>query len=136
MKIALGADDAYPILKPLYMLLCQAGHVVSCFGALGVESPNVIDTASVSPLSWPQVGLTVGEAVAQGRCEEGIVVCWSGTGVCMAANNRLLSKPCILVSGQEKINEKPECTQEYMRILNLFLTNPGSKRLGFQRSLK
>lgn len=90
MKIALGADDTYPILKPLYALLCQAGHGVSCFGALGIEGPNASPTASItsstSPLSWPQVGLAVGEAVAKGDCEAGIVVCWSGTGVCMAAN--------------------------------------------------
>lgn len=82
MKIALGADDTYPILKTLYRLLCQAGHVVSCFGTLGVEGPN----SSTSLLSWPQVGLSVGEAVSQGRCEEGIVLCWSGTGVCISAN--------------------------------------------------
>ncbi len=41
---------------------------------------------------------------------------------------RPLAEPCILVSGQEKINEEPECTQAYMRIPSLFLTNPESKR--------
>ncbi len=41
---------------------------------------------------------------------------------------RPLAEPRILVSGQEKINEEPECTQAYMRIPSLFLTNPESKR--------
>ncbi len=41
---------------------------------------------------------------------------------------RPLAEPRILVSGQEKINEEPECTKAYMRIPSLFLTNSESKR--------
>jgi ribose 5-phosphate isomerase B len=32
------------------------------------------------------VGRAVGEAVASGECEYGIVCCWTGTGVSIAAN--------------------------------------------------
>ena len=35
---------------------------------------------------WPDVGRRVGEAVASGRAERGVVCCWTGTGVSMAAN--------------------------------------------------
>jgi ribose 5-phosphate isomerase B len=35
---------------------------------------------------WPDVGRRVGEAVATGDAERGIVCCWTGTGVSMAAN--------------------------------------------------
>ena len=41
---------------------------------------------------------------------------------------RPLAEPRILDSGQEKIREEPECTQAYMRIPSLFLTNPEIKR--------
>jgi ribose 5-phosphate isomerase B len=35
---------------------------------------------------WPDVGRTVGEAVANGDADVGIVCCWTGTGVSIAAN--------------------------------------------------
>ena len=35
---------------------------------------------------WPDVGRAVGEAVAAGRADRGVVCCWTGTGVSMAAN--------------------------------------------------
>ena len=36
--------------------------------------------------AWPDVGRRVGEAVAQGAADYGVVCCWTGTGVSMAAN--------------------------------------------------
>ena len=36
--------------------------------------------------SWPEVGRSVGEAVASGEAEAGVVCCWTGTGVTIAAN--------------------------------------------------
>lgn len=79
MKIALGADDHYPILTTLYSLLEAAGH------EMYVCSPKHLTDGSVC-LSWPEAGLAVAQAVQQKLCDEGIVLCWSGTGVCMAAN--------------------------------------------------
>jgi ribose 5-phosphate isomerase B len=35
---------------------------------------------------WPEVGRAVGETVASGRAERGVVCCWTGTGVSIAAN--------------------------------------------------
>jgi ribose 5-phosphate isomerase B len=37
-------------------------------------------------LPWATVGRQVGEAVASGEAERGVVCCWTGTGVSMAAN--------------------------------------------------
>jgi ribose 5-phosphate isomerase B len=39
-----------------------------------------------SPLKWPEAARRVGEAVASGSVEEGVLFCWTGTGVSMAAN--------------------------------------------------
>jgi ribose 5-phosphate isomerase B len=36
--------------------------------------------------AWPDVGHRVGQAVAGGAAERGVVCCWTGTGVSMAAN--------------------------------------------------
>src|SRR5690606_26513227 len=35
---------------------------------------------------WPDVGRRVGELVAGGGAERGVVCCWTGTGVSIAAN--------------------------------------------------
>jgi ribose 5-phosphate isomerase B len=36
--------------------------------------------------AWAEIGRAVGEAVASGRAGAGIVCCWTGTGVSIAAN--------------------------------------------------
>ncbi len=79
MKIALGADDHYPILKTIYTLLEEAGHTIH------LCSPSCLNEACPC-LSWPQAGLAVAKAVSQKLCDEGIAICWSGTGVGIAAN--------------------------------------------------
>lgn len=42
--------------------------------------------AVADPADWPDAGRAVGEAVAAGTAEAGVVCCWTGTGVAMAAN--------------------------------------------------
>jgi ribose 5-phosphate isomerase B len=37
-------------------------------------------------LSWTRVAQAVAEAVMQARADEGILFCWTGTGVALAAN--------------------------------------------------
>lgn len=76
MKIALGSDEATELTAALERDLRERGHEVALFGVLGPEN----DAA------WPSVGRRVGEAVASAQCAYGIVCCWSGTGVSIAAN--------------------------------------------------
>lgn len=60
--------------------LVKAGHVVTYAGP-------VEGAAQLSPeFTWPAVARRVAEDVAGGRADEGILFCWTGTGVCMAAN--------------------------------------------------
>lgn len=35
---------------------------------------------------WADMSRALAEAVAEGRCKEGVLFCWTGTGSCMAAN--------------------------------------------------
>ena len=53
----------------------QHGHGVELFGPLA-------DTQKY----WPAVAQQVAEKVATGEADEGILLCWTGTGVCLAAN--------------------------------------------------
>jgi ribose 5-phosphate isomerase B len=52
------------------------GHEVARFGAL---APGEND-------AWPSVGRVVGWRVATGDAQYGILCCWTGTGVSIAAN--------------------------------------------------
>ncbi len=76
MTIALGSDEATELTRSLERELLERGHEVVLVGALQPGEPS----------DWPSVGRRVAQAVAQGRCETGIVCCWTGTGVSIAAN--------------------------------------------------
>jgi ribose 5-phosphate isomerase B len=76
MRIALGSDEATELTAALERELRERGHEVALFGVLGPERDD----------AWPNVGRAVGEAVASGTCAYGIVCCWTGTGVSIAAN--------------------------------------------------
>ena len=56
--------------------LTDRGDEVRRFGALSPEDED----------AWPSVGRSVATAVAQGEALYGILCCWTGTGVCIAAN--------------------------------------------------
>ncbi len=75
MKIALGADDHSPLVDQLTTLLGSAGHAVTRFGKAAGEDE-----------AWGSTALRVGAAVAGGSHAFGIVCCWTGTGVSIAAN--------------------------------------------------
>jgi ribose 5-phosphate isomerase B len=75
MRIALGADDALPLIDAIADFLTARGHHVTRYGKpAGVEE------------SWASTARRVAQAVASGEQEQGIVCCWTGTGVSIAAN--------------------------------------------------
>ncbi len=79
MRIAIGSDEANELTAALVAELEKRGHAVIPFGPLrpAGDDPDV---------DWPLVAGHVGEAVARGEADEGIVCCWTGTGASMAAN--------------------------------------------------
>ena len=79
MRVALGADDLTRVVDAVAELLSAAGHQVTLYGkAAGVgEGENE---------AWAATARRVGEAVASGEQQLGVVCCWTGTGVSIAAN--------------------------------------------------
>ena len=76
MRIAFGADHAGFELKTLLAgRAAELGHQVLDFG-----------TSSTASVDYPDFGYAVGEAVAEGRADRGVVVCGSGIGITIAAN--------------------------------------------------
>lgn len=75
MKLAVGSDERTHLTDVIVEELKRLGHQVELVGALGQGDPL-----------WPEVAREVAERVASGRCQEGILLCWTGTGVTIAAN--------------------------------------------------
>ncbi len=71
MRVAFGTDEVTSLTESIRASLAGRGHEVVVVG----------DGAA-----WPDVGRAVGEAVASGTVERGVVCCWTGTGVSIAAN--------------------------------------------------
>jgi ribose 5-phosphate isomerase B len=75
MRIALGADDRTHLVDELARYLEERGHSVDRFGA-----------AAARKEAWAHTGVAVAESVARGEHDFGVVCCWTGTGVSIAAN--------------------------------------------------
>jgi ribose 5-phosphate isomerase B len=71
VRIAFGTDERTDVTDRIKEVLARQGH-------------DVVVVGEGDP--WPDVGRGVGEAVAAGEVERGVVCCWTGTGVSMAAN--------------------------------------------------
>jgi ribose 5-phosphate isomerase B len=71
MRIAFGTDERTHLTEAIRGGLVDRGH-------------DVLLVGDGEP--WPDVGRGVGEAVAGGEAERGVVCCWTGTGVSIAAN--------------------------------------------------
>ena len=76
MRIALLSDEPADIHATLKALLAERGHTVQPYGAIatGEECP------------WAPVAADAADAIVRGDCDEGIFLCWTGTGISMAAN--------------------------------------------------
>lgn len=81
MKLVVGSDERTFVTDAVVAELRRRGHEVEWAGAAaeGVEG-------AAATMAWPHVARHVAEAVAAGAADEGILFCWTGTGVTIAAN--------------------------------------------------
>ena len=76
MRIAVGSDEKTGLTDAVVADLARRGVQPELHGALAPgDNPN-----------WPVVAHAVAARVAGGEVEQGILFCWTGTGVSMAAN--------------------------------------------------
>ncbi|HET7290354.1 MAG TPA: RpiB/LacA/LacB family sugar-phosphate isomerase [Thermodesulfobacteriota bacterium] len=75
MKIAVGSDERTHLTDFVIEELRKRGMEVELHGPLGGEK-----------LGWTDVAREVSERVSGGACDQGILFCWTGTGVSIAAN--------------------------------------------------
>jgi ribose 5-phosphate isomerase B len=75
MRIAFGSDERTPLTEAVRADLEARGHDVVAVGPPADEDKE-----------WAQVGHEVGELVASGAADTGVLFCWTGTGASIAAN--------------------------------------------------
>jgi len=76
MKISLGADHrGFEVKNKVKEYLKEKGHDVTDFG-----------TNSEDSVDYPDFAFQVSESVAKGESDRGILFCWTGIGMCIAAN--------------------------------------------------
>ena len=82
MKLSVGSDERTLVTDAVVAELRRRGHEVELAGPLAEAAAG--RPAPTAP--WPGVARHVAEAVAAGAVDEGILFCWTGTGVSIAAN--------------------------------------------------
>ena len=76
MRIAIGSDHrGFALKEALKKILGELGHEWVDFGCEGEE-----------PVDYPDIARPLGEAVAAGEYERGILICGNGVGMSIAAN--------------------------------------------------
>jgi ribose 5-phosphate isomerase B len=76
MRIAVSSDERTGVADALVAQLRERGHDVALHGALsGAERDD-----------WAWASEAAARDVADGRAEQGVVCCWTGTGASIAAN--------------------------------------------------
>lgn len=89
MKIAIGADHAGFLLKEYVReKLIRDGHQVADYG-----------TNSKDSIDYPDYAAPVAHDVSSGKADRGILVCYTGIGMAIAANKvrGVRAAPCTLV---------------------------------------
>jgi ribose 5-phosphate isomerase B len=76
MLISLAADELAGVAGALVSELRRRGHETLAHGALGDGEPE----------DWAWASEAAARDVAQGRAQQAIVCCWTGTGASIAAN--------------------------------------------------
>src|SRR3989344_7159285 len=76
MKIVVASDEETNLTDSVVEYLKEKDHDVVLLGVLVDKENN----------KWAEIGKEAARKVASGEVKQGILFCWSGTGICMAAN--------------------------------------------------
>jgi ribose 5-phosphate isomerase B len=76
MRIAVAADEPAGIATAIAASLVQRGHDVLAHGVLAEHERG----------DWAWAAEAAARDVAEGRAEQAVVCCWTGTGAAIAAN--------------------------------------------------
>lgn len=109
MRIAFGTDEHTALTDHIEAWLTEAGHQVEVAAPRGAP--------------WPHVGRAVGRTVAGGDADRGVVCCWTGTGVSIAAN-KVPGIRAALCTDQETARGARRWNDANVLAMGLRLTSP------------
>ncbi len=112
VKIAVGSDEKTHLTDAVIEELRRMGHEVELFGPLAGE-----------PLEWADVGERVARSVASGQCDGGVLFCWTGTGVSIAAN-KVPGIRAALCTDPETARGARKWNDANVLVMSLRLTSP------------
>jgi ribose 5-phosphate isomerase B len=76
VRISIAADELTGVAAAIRGALTERGHEVVAHGALAEDERD----------DWAWASEAAARDVAEGRAEQGLVACWTGTGASIAAN--------------------------------------------------
>ena len=76
MRIAVAADECTGVAEAVADELRRRGHEPILHGALALDEPD----------DWAWASEAAARDVAEGRADQAVVCCWTGTGASIAAN--------------------------------------------------
>ncbi len=90
MRIIISSDEYFPIIDTLLEEVQKRGHEVLYFGPKQSEKAR----------DWTEVTLQAMEEITKDKADEGIVLCWTGTGSCLIANKILGIRAALCVDAE------------------------------------
>jgi ribose 5-phosphate isomerase B len=112
MRVLLGADEQTSLTDAVADDLRRRGHEVTLVGPPAGEG-----------IEWADVGRRVGEGVAAGEADTGVLFCWTGTGVSMAAN-KVAGVRAALCTDAETARGARRWNDANVLVMSLRLTSP------------
>src|SRR3981081_1448093 len=112
MQIAVGSDERTHVTDSVVDHLRRVGVDVALHGPLNDR-----------PMDWVDVGRAVGQRVASGACQQGVLFCWTGTGVSIAAN-KVAGIRAALCTDAETARGARKWNDANIMALGLRLTSP------------
>jgi ribose 5-phosphate isomerase B len=112
VRIVLGSDERTELTDAVVADLEARGATVTLIG------PPAGDD-----LQWPDVGRAVGECVARGDVDSGVLFCWTGTGASIAAN-KVRGVRAALCTDAETAKGARRWNDANVLVMSLRLTSP------------
>ena len=112
MRVVLGSDERTPLTDAVRADLEARGADIVLVGPPAGEDQE-----------WAEVGRRVGEAVAGGATDTGVLFCWTGTGASIAAN-KVAGVRAALCTDAETAAGARKWNDANVLVMSLRLTSP------------
>jgi ribose 5-phosphate isomerase B len=112
MRVVLGSDERTDLTDAVHAELAARGAEVVLVGPPAGDEQQ-----------WAEVGRRVGEQVARGEVDTGVLFCWTGTGASIAAN-KVTGVRAALCTDAETAKGARKWNDANVLVMSLRLTSP------------